>query len=74
VNHLNGFSGSVSLSASGLPKGVTASFNPGSTTTTSTLTLKASSTASLGTFTVTITGVSGALSHPTTITLNTTKH
>src|SRR5207237_2476190 len=41
----NGFSGSVSLSASGLPSGVTASFSPNPATTTSTLTLTASSTA-----------------------------
>src|SRR5581483_2822610 len=36
VNPMNGFSGSVSLSASGLPSGVTASFNPSSTTGSST--------------------------------------
>src|SRR5262252_7314729 len=45
ISPVNGFNGSVSLSASGLPAGVTASFNPGSTTTTSPLTLTASSTA-----------------------------
>ncbi|MGB9085997.1 MAG: hypothetical protein WCC46_15305, partial [Terriglobales bacterium] len=38
VNPANGFSGSVTLSASGLPSGVTASFAPNPTTTTSTLT------------------------------------
>src|SRR4029077_1888152 len=41
VTPQNGFSGNVSLSASGLPSGVTASFNPSSTTGTSTLTLTA---------------------------------
>src|SRR5215831_4603926 len=50
----NGFNGSVSLSASGLPSGVSASFNPASATSTSTLTLTASSTAATGTATVTI--------------------
>jgi hypothetical protein len=69
VNPMNGFSGSVSLSASGLPSGVTATFNPSSTTTTSTLTLTASSTAATGTFTVTVTGTSGSLTHTTTISL-----
>jgi hypothetical protein len=69
VNPSNGFTGSVSLSASGLPSGVTASFNPTSTTGTSTLTLTASSTATTGAATVTITGTSGSLSHTTTINL-----
>src|SRR6266566_3272462 len=69
VNPLNGFSGSVSLSASGLPSGVTASFNPSSTTSASTFTLTASSTAALGTFTITVTGASGALSRSTTVSL-----
>ncbi|HEV2963028.1 MAG TPA: hypothetical protein VG649_14460, partial [Candidatus Angelobacter sp.] len=69
VNPTNGFNGSVSLSASGLPAGVTASFNPASTTGTSSLTLTASSTATTGTATVTITGASGSLSHTTTVTL-----
>jgi len=69
VTGVNGFSGSVSLSASGLPAGVTASFSPSSTTTTSTLTLTASSTATTGTATVTITGTSGSLTHTTPVTL-----
>ncbi len=72
VNPANGFTGSVSLSASGLPSGVTASFNPASATSTSTLTLTASSTATTGTSTVTITGVSGSLSHTATISLTVT--
>jgi subtilase family serine protease len=72
VNPLNGFNSGVSLSASGLPSGVTATFNPGSTTATSTLTLTASGTAVLGTVTVTITGTSGSLSHMTTVSLTVT--
>jgi len=74
VNKLNGFSGTVSLSATGLAKGATAMFNPASTSGSSTLTLKASSTANLGTVTVTIKGVSGSLNHSVTISLTTTKH
>ncbi len=69
VNPLNGFTGSVSLSASGLPSGVTAMFNPASTTTTSVLTLTASSSAATGPATVTITGTSGSLVHTTTVSL-----
>jgi len=65
----NGFTGSVTLSATGLGSGVTASFSPNPATGTSTLTLTASSTATRGTRTVTITGVSGSLSHTTTISL-----
>jgi subtilase family serine protease len=65
----NGFSGSVTLSASGLGSGVSASFSPNPATGTSKLTLTASSTATTGTRTVTITGVSGSLSHATTISL-----
>ena len=65
----NGFTGSVTLSASGQGSGVTSSFSPNPATGTSTLTLKASSTATTGTRTVTITGVSGSLSHTTTISL-----
>jgi regulation of enolase protein 1 (concanavalin A-like superfamily) len=64
-----GFSGSVSLAASGLPSGVTASFNPTSTSTTSTLTLSANSTAAAGTANVTIAGTSGTLTGSTTLTL-----
>ncbi|GAA0718190.1 hypothetical protein [Dokdonella soli] len=69
VAPVGGFSGSVSLSASGLPSGVTAAFSPANTTGTSTLTLTASSTATTGTATVTVTGTSGTLSHTATISL-----
>jgi Abnormal spindle-like microcephaly-assoc'd, ASPM-SPD-2-Hydin len=65
----SGFSGSVNLTASGLPTGVTASFSPASTTTTSTLTLTASASAALGSSTITINGVSGSLTSTTTVTL-----
>jgi Abnormal spindle-like microcephaly-assoc'd, ASPM-SPD-2-Hydin len=67
----NGFTGSVSLAASGLPSGVTASFgtNPITGTSGSTLTLTASSAATTGTSTVTITGTSGTRSHTTTVAL-----
>jgi hypothetical protein len=69
VTPSGGFTGSVSLSASGLRSGVTASFGTNPTTSTSVLTFTASATATTGTATVTITGTSGALSHSTTVTL-----
>jgi len=65
----DGFTGNVSLSASGLPTGVTAGFNPNPATTTSTLTLTASASAATGTVTVTITGTSGSLTNTTTLSL-----
>ena len=69
ITPLNGFSGSVTLSASGLPNGVTAAFSPNPATTTSTLTLTASATAATGTVAVTITGTSGTLTETTTLSL-----
>jgi hypothetical protein len=69
---VNGFTGSVTLAASGLPSGVTAGFAPNPTTTTSTLTLTASGTAATGTSTVTVTGTSGSLTQMTTLSLTVT--
>jgi hypothetical protein len=62
VTPKNGFTGTVSYTASGMPSGVTASFSG------NTLTLAASSTATVGgPTTVTITGTSGSLSHTATV-------
>src|SRR3982075_1812571 len=75
ISSLNGFNSATTLSASGLPSGVTAAFStnpvtpPANGSATSTLTLTASSTATTGPATVTITGTSGALTHSTTIAL-----
>jgi hypothetical protein len=69
VHDVGGFTGSVSLSASGLPSGVTATFGTNPTTSTSVVTFNASSTATTGTATVTITGTSGSLTHTTTVSL-----
>ncbi len=67
VTALNGFTGTVSYKASGMPSGVTASFSG------NTLTLTASSTATAGGATpVTITGTSGTLSHTTTVNVTVT--
>jgi len=69
ITPLYGFSGNVSLTASGLPNGVTAAFNPNPATTTSALTLTASATATAGVTTVTVTGISGSLTQTTPLTL-----
>ena len=64
-----GFTGSVTMSVSGLPSGVTASFSPNPTTGNSQLTLTASSTAALGQYPLTITGTSGGVTATTSLTL-----
>jgi nucleoside-specific outer membrane channel protein Tsx len=69
ITPANGFTGSVSLSASGLPSGVTATFNPNPATGNSTLTLTASATAPPYAGTVTVTGISGGLTQATSVTL-----
>jgi uncharacterized membrane protein len=71
ITRAGGFSASVALSASGLPSGVTATFNPPSTTGgSSMLTLAASSAAAFGTFNVTINGSGGGLTRSTPLTLS----
>jgi hypothetical protein len=67
VTGAGGFTGSVTLAASGLPSGVTAAFATNPTTGSSVLTLTASATAATGTSTVTVTGTSGNLTASTTI-------
>ena len=69
VAPINGLNGCFTLSASGLPGGVTATFGTNPTIGTSGLTLTASNTATTGTSTVTITGMCGLISHTTTIAL-----
>src|ERR1041385_6101272 len=71
-----GFNAAVSLSASGLPSGATASFSPtsiaapGSSTMTITITAGASTPA--GTYSVTVTGTGGGVTHTTTVSLTVT--
>jgi subtilase family serine protease len=72
ITPTDSFTGSVTLTASGLPTGVTAAFGTNPATATSVLTLTASGTATVGTVTVTITGVSGSLTHTTTVSLTVT--
>jgi len=71
VTGSGGFSGVVGLTASGLPTGASASFNPSSVTGSGSSTMSVTTSASTpaGTYTLTITGTSGSLVHSTTVTL-----
>jgi subtilase family serine protease len=69
VTAQNGFSGSVTLSASGLPSGVTAAFAAPSPAGTSLMTFTASGTATVGSFPIAVKGVSGALTSSASFTL-----
>jgi len=68
VNPSGGFSGAVSLAASGAPSGATASLSSSSVSASgsATLTLSPGSGAA-GTYTVTVTGSSGSLSHAASV-------
>lgn len=61
VEPANGFGSVVSLSVSGLPAGVLASFKPAATTGTSRLVFEAGKVAVTGVTTLTVTGTSGSL-------------
>ncbi len=69
IHPANGFTGSVTLSATGMGSGTTAAFGTNPATGTSILTLTASSNARTGTYTITVHGVSGTLTQTTTISL-----
>ncbi|HXM55851.1 MAG TPA: hypothetical protein VOB72_10725 [Candidatus Dormibacteraeota bacterium] len=70
----SGSATSVSLSASGLPSGASASFSPNPITSggSSTLTVSTAATTPNGTFTLTVTGASSATSHSATASLTVT--
>ena len=74
VAGLNGFSGTVSLSVSGLPTGATSSFIPASigAGASSTMTIGTAANTPVGTSTLTITGTSGSLSHTAIVSLTVT--
>ncbi|HEV2492053.1 MAG TPA: hypothetical protein VG204_03170 [Terriglobia bacterium] len=71
VTALSGFTGSVSLSVSGLPGRTNARFSPSTIAGSgaSTLTLAPNKKVSPGTYPVTITGTSGSLTHSATVSL-----
>jgi hypothetical protein len=72
VSAIDGFTGSVTLSVTGLPAGTTNNFNPQPITGgsgSSTLTITTSTATPTGTYSLTITGTSGSLSHSAGVTL-----
>ena len=69
VTGQNSFTGSVTLAASGLPSGVTATFATNPTTGSSVLTVTAGSSVIVGSATITVKGTSGSLTASTTIAL-----
>jgi hypothetical protein len=71
VSPAGGFTGAVGLSASGLPAGATASFNPTSITTSgsSTLTVSTPGSTAAASYPLTIKGTSGSLSQTAAVTL-----
>jgi subtilisin family serine protease len=64
-----GFAAAVSLSTAGLPSGATASFSPNPASGSSTLTISTSVLTVTGSYMFTITGLSGGLSHSVSATL-----
>jgi hypothetical protein len=74
ITGLNGFTGTVNLTLSGVPPLVSPTFNPTSVTGsgTSTLTFVVDHRAQQGIYPLTVTGTSGALVHsiPVTLTVN----
>ncbi|PYJ76328.1 MAG: hypothetical protein DME77_06295, partial [Verrucomicrobia bacterium] len=70
INPTGGFSSTVQLSVSGLPSGTTGSFSPNPATTSSALTLNVSSSTARGSYTFTVSGTSGTLTHTATATLS----
>jgi uncharacterized membrane protein len=69
ITPVNGFVGTVSLAASSLPAGATASFSPNPATASSTLTVSTTAGVTAGSYPFTITGTSGSLSHSAAATL-----
>ncbi len=63
ITALNGFNGAVTLSITGQPSGSTVTFTPNPAATSSTLTVATLPGTTRRTYTLTITGVSGSLSH-----------
>jgi hypothetical protein len=71
-----GFNNAISLSASGVPAGVTVSFSPASIAApgsgSSTMNITVASTAATGTSAITVTGTGGTTTHTTTVSLTVT--
>jgi len=78
ITSIGGFDQPVQLTVSGTPSGATAALNPEQVTpppdgsTTSTLTVSVGTTATLGSYTLTVTGSNGTLTHSVNISLEIT--
>lgn len=72
VSSIDGFAGAVQFSSSGLPAGATATFSPATITSSGSTTLAVSTSNSTpsGSYTVTLTGISGSIVHVGTFILN----
>ncbi|MGO9588892.1 MAG: beta strand repeat-containing protein [Candidatus Acidiferrales bacterium] len=70
---INGFTGNVALSVTGVPAGASAGFNPGNVIAggsgSATLTVTTTSSVTPGTYTLYVTGTSGSITHTAGITL-----
>ena len=69
ITPANGFSGDVGLSVIGLPNGASGSFTPNPATASSTFSVTTATSTPAGTYTLTLTGISGALTHAITVSL-----
>ena len=69
ITPTGGFTGPVTLSVSGLPTGATGSFAPNPATASSTLTVTTTASTPIGTYPLTLTGVSGSLTRTATVSL-----
>src|SRR4029077_11184012 len=69
ITPINGFTGQVTFSVSGLPSGANGTFSPNPATSTSALSVTTSTTTPAGSYPLTVTGVSGSLTHTVAATL-----
>src|SRR5204863_371470 len=69
ITPTGGFTAAVTFSVSGLPAGATGSFTPNPATGASTLAVTTIASTPAGTYPLTLTGVSGTLTHTTTLSL-----
>ena len=69
ITPVNGFTGQVTFSVSGLPSGANGTFSPNPATSTSALSVTTSTTTPAGSYPLTVTGVSGSLTHTVAATL-----
>ena len=69
IGTTGGFSGQVTLTVSGLPAGANGTFSTDPATSSSTLLVTTATSTTIGTYPLTITGVSGSLTNTATVTL-----